>query len=400
MKIVHIEDFFHPDAGYQVNLLAKLQVQQGHQVTVITSELEKMPVHLTLFFGKMDIRERDKAFSERTGVEIIRVPLIGYYSGRSIFSKEIFEIVRSLCIDAIFIHGEATLTAIQFIWNYDKINKPMIIDSHMLEMASGNRFNKLFNVFYRNFLTPIILKHNIPLIRVVDSDYVEKSLGIPLNKTILLSFGTDTEYFRPNKQVKAEFRKVNGINEDDFVVIYAGKLDIYKGGQFLANSVQEEFQLPLGKKIVFIIVGNTAGDYGMAVEETLLKSKNRIIRFPTQTYFDLLKFYQGADLSIFPKQCSLSFFEAQSCGLPVLFENNEINIERIRFDNGMYFNPEDMNDFRMKIINFAKTDKKKIEEIGQNGRNYILQNYNYVPIAKKFTDIIEKEVFRFKKMKI
>jgi hypothetical protein len=46
MKIVHIEDFLHPDAGYQLNSLAPLQRAQGHDVTIVTGELDKIPEDL------------------------------------------------------------------------------------------------------------------------------------------------------------------------------------------------------------------------------------------------------------------------------------------------------------------------------------------------------------------
>ena len=51
MKFLHVEDFFHPDAGYQLNLLARLQVKQGHRVIIIASELDKSPDFLKSFFG-------------------------------------------------------------------------------------------------------------------------------------------------------------------------------------------------------------------------------------------------------------------------------------------------------------------------------------------------------------
>ena len=57
MKIVHVEDFIHPEAGYQVNLLSRLQQLDGHQVTIVTAELEKIPSFLTSFFGKEDIHK-------------------------------------------------------------------------------------------------------------------------------------------------------------------------------------------------------------------------------------------------------------------------------------------------------------------------------------------------------
>ena len=63
MKIVHIEDFVHPDAGYQLNSLAPLQHLQGHDVTIVTAELDKVPDFLTNFFGRENIEQRDRQFT-------------------------------------------------------------------------------------------------------------------------------------------------------------------------------------------------------------------------------------------------------------------------------------------------------------------------------------------------
>jgi glycosyltransferase involved in cell wall biosynthesis len=391
MHFIHIEDFFHPDAGYQVNLLSRLQVKQGHSVTIITSELEKMPSYLTTFFGKQNIQERDKAFSHLTGVKIIRIPLLGYYSGRSIYDFKIFKIVDALNPDVLFVHGEDTLIGMQYLWKYKNLNFPLVLDCHMLEMASENRFRLVFRRFYKTFIAPIIIKNKIPLIRVVDSNYVEKCLGIPLNRTKLLSFGTDTDYFSPNEDVSNSFKNKHNINPNTFVILYAGKLDFYKGGQFLADSIKEKFNT--SKEVVFLIVGSTDGEYGENVEKTFALSQNRILRFPTQTYLNLAEFYQAADIAIFPKQCSLSFFEVQSCGLPVVFEENEINSSRID-DNGFTFIPEDIKDFRDKMMQFVDMDSSKFQYMKNKSRKYILNNYNYLPIAQEFTNIMVNEVTR------
>ena len=116
MKAVHIEEFFHPDAGYQVNLLSRLQVAQGNDVTIVTAELDKMPSYLTAFFGKDHIEERDRAFERETGVKVIRIPLLGYYSGRAIFHPRLFRTVSACRPDVAFVHGEDTLTGILYIW--------------------------------------------------------------------------------------------------------------------------------------------------------------------------------------------------------------------------------------------------------------------------------------------
>lgn len=397
MKFVHVEDFFHPNAGYQLNLLSKLQVEEGHEVTIITSELDKVPDFLTAFFGKSNIIEKDKAFTERTGVKIIRYPLYGFYSGRSIFKFGLHKLIKSINPDVIFIHGEDTLTGIRLLLDYKSFKKPFVLDCHMLEMASMNKFKNVFRYFFRKVITPIILKNNIPLIRVVDSDFVEKHYGIPLNKTKLLSFGTDTGFYKPNAAIKSEFKKNNNLSENDFIVIYAGKLDIYKGGLFLANAIKKEIKLK-ERNIVFVLIGTSSKDeYGLKVEKLLDESENKIIRYPTQTYFDLAGFYQMADIAVFPKQCSMSYFEVQSCGLPVILEENEINIERVSDSKGILFSVENEIEFRNAIIKFGNMSNDEISIYQNKSRENILKNYDYKPIASEFTEVMINEYNRFHK---
>ena len=109
MKIVHLEDFIHPDTGYQVNLLGRLQVRQGHDVEVVTGELEKIPSELTAFFGRDNVEARDTRFERETGVKIHRIPLFGFYSGRAIFKPiKLIRKILSLKPSVLFVHGEDT----------------------------------------------------------------------------------------------------------------------------------------------------------------------------------------------------------------------------------------------------------------------------------------------------
>lgn len=393
MKIVHIEDFFLPSSGYQINLLSKLQVQHGHDVTIVASQLDKVPTHYTSFFGKDPAK--DRKFTEQTGVKIVRVPILAFYSGRSIYYPSIFKIVDALKPDVLFIHGEDTLIGMQYIRRYHKLTYPLILDCHMVEVASINRFRKLFRLFFRNFIASIIIKNDIPLIRVVDVDYLEKCLGIPLEKTTYLPLGTDTELFKPDSEARRKFRAAHGIDEDAFVVMYAGKLDKFKKGLFLAEAIKEPFRTRSGKGLVFLIVGNTESDYGNRVEALFSQSVNRIIRLPTQDYIDLAPFYQAADLAVFPAQCSLSFYDVQACGIPVLLERIELNEQRTQHGNGFTFNPGDVGDFRSKILYCADMPERDWGKMRTNSQEYVLEGFNFPPIAAKITEIMAHEVRRF-----
>ncbi|QIL39212.1 glycosyltransferase family 4 protein [Pedobacter sp. HDW13] len=396
MKFVHVEDFFHPNAGYQLNLLTKLQVEQGHDVTIVASEMQKMPDFLTSFFGKDNIEEKDKQFTERTGVKVVRHPIYRFYSGRSIFKPGLHKKIRSLKPDVLFMHNEDTLTGIKLLWAYKRMNVPYVLDCHMLEMASENKFSEYFRKFYRKFVTPIILKNNIPLIRVVDSDFVQKHYHIPLEKTKLLSFGTDVNYFKPDSELKQKFRAELKIEKDDYVVLYAGKLDVSKGALQFAEAIKNKIELE-NRAIKFVIVGNSLdNEYGKKVDSILQASENNILRFPTQNYYELVRFYQLADVAVYPRQCSMSYFEAQACGLPVVLEENEINIERASNKKGIIFSEGSVEEFRQAIFTFGSMPKEEFSIYKNNSVKNIVDNFNFVNVAQKFTDIMLDEYHKFK----
>lgn len=394
MRIVNIEDYFIPDAGYQINIMPKYLSDFGHDVWIVTSKVDGINKSAAFFFGTENIEERDAHFTEKTGVKILRVkPLTRKtVNSRIIQSGAFFRAINALNPDVVYVHGNDTITGIRYL---RKKNLPfaLVTDSHMLSIATKNKFHNLFEKFYRVFVTPHILKKQIPVIRTQDDPYVERAFGIPLSQAPWISYGSDTLLFHPDSNAKKEFRIENGINEDDFVVVYTGKLDEPKGGKLLAETFKEKFNTK--RKVVLVIVGNTAEDYGKEVDTIFAQSENRIIRFPTQKYFDLPRYYQAADLSVFAKQCSLSFYDAQACGLPVLSEDNNINVDRCSHGNGWNFKAGDVNDFRDKIKTAANMNLDEYQCISECAYRYIIKDYNYEDKAREYEKIILSEYRRF-----
>ena len=386
MRIVHVEDFFHPDAGYQVNILAKYQVKFGHEVIVITSEMDKVPDDLTAFFGRDHIDERDKAYTQAFGVQIICLPLHGFYSGRAFFTGALKKVIHQCKPDILFVHGNDTVTGMWATWHRKKLGCPLVLDSHMLEMASNNRLRNFFRSFYKFAVTPVVKKAALTVIRTQDDPYVEKCLGIPLNQAPWISYGSDTMLFHPDREQRKIFRQENGIAEDAFVVVYAGKLDEAKGGMLLAELTCEN--LKTDRDIVYLVVGNTSGDYGAAVEARFAQSPYRVLRMPTQKYRDLAQFFQAADLAVFPKQCSLSFYDVQACALPVLFEDNTINVDRSRFHNGWTYAAGNLNSMREKLEQILAMDSQSYAAVQENAYQFVRENYDYEKKARDYMDVI------------
>lgn len=390
MKIVNVEDYFLPDAGYQINIVPKYLSLFGHDVYIVTSTVEGVDRPLARFLGTENIKERDEKYTRETGVKIIRVKPFStkVISGRMIQSRKMMDIVNDLDPDVVFVHGNDSLTGIRFIIEKGK-KYAMIMDSHMLSMASKNKLNNLFYKCYKKFITPVILKNKYTVIRTQNDNFIERKLGIPIKDSPWISYGSDMLLFHPDLYVRKNFRKEYDINENDFVVVYTGKLDEAKDGKLLAKTFEKKFNVD--RNIILIVVGNTSGEYGKEVDNIFSHSENRIIRIPTQKYVDLAKYYQVADLSVFARQCSLSFYDAQACGLPVLSEDNNINVDRCSHNNGWNFKSGNMKDFRDKIEKIVSMDYDKYKEIMDNSYSFVKENYNYETKAREYEEVILKQ---------
>lgn len=393
MKILHWDEMFHPNFGYQINVLTKFQAMQGHEVIIMSADnIDHHPKFSSFGFND-DVAKADREFSEKYGIKIIRVPWYRVVSGRTIYKRGYIKKIIDVDADVIMCHTNDTLSAMTIALSHKKINKPIVFDNHMLEMASNNPLRNVFRLFFQKVITPIIIKEDWTVIRTQDDNYVNKYLGIPESQTPFISFGSDTTLFYPSIEEKNKFRKENNIKEDDFVVVYTGKLDEPKDGVLLATTLKEKFKTK--KNVVAVIVGNAEGDYGQKVEEIFNESENRIIRFNTQKYPDLPQFYQAADLCVFSRQSSLSFYDAQACGLPVLSEDNHINVKRCSHNNGFTFKAGSVDSFREGIIKCVNMDENSYAEISENAYNFVKDKYNYKTIAKQYTDIMVKEFKKF-----
>jgi len=388
MKIVYVDETFNPAYGYQSNPLAKFQQKQGNEVTIVTVSRDQLhPVYRAFGDTGETLEHDDEVYQSSTGVKILRVPTKGYFKNRALISGDIFKIVREQRPDVVFVHCAETLTAMRFLMH--RKEWPMMLDSHMLSMASKSKFVVVFEAFYRAVFRRIIEKNGYYVVRTQDDDYVNTHLGIKKELTPFISFGTDTILFHPSDEARKQFRDENGIKDTDFVVIYTGKLTEAKGGKFLAETFKEKFNVP----VTLVCVGTPPdNDYGREVKKILEESENRVIMFPTQKYMELAPFYQMADLSIFPKQCSMSFYDAQACGIPVVSEDNNVNRDRCSHQNGANFEPGNVEDFREKIMKFATMRKEDQEKFRKNARAFIEAGYDYATIARQYTKYLKKSI--------
>ena len=144
---------------------------------------------------------------------------------------------------------------------------------------------------------------------------------------------------------------------------------------------------------MLVIVGTPPeNNYGCEVQALLDQAAVRVVMFPTQKYADLAKFYQMADLSVFPKQCSMSFYDAQACGLPVVSEDNNINVDRCSHGNGSNFKSGDVENFRSEMTKYANMDPDDFQQQRDAAITMITNRYGYDRIAEEYTDYLKASI--------
>lgn len=392
MKILHVEAEYIPGLGYQVNLLSKYMAKLGHEVIILSTELDIVRPHQKNYIGTYS-KKVDYDHYSATNVKIIRVPCKGLISDRHIWSFRVFNKIKEINPDIIFLHDNDTLVSMLYIVFYlKKFQIPLITDSHMVAIASRNKFAKLFQFLYRKIVTPIIVRNNINVVRTVDDDFILKVFNIPKDMAPIISFGSDVERFRPNDIRKIQLRTKYGIPLDNRVFIYTGKLSKDKEGFFLANSLLEPFILNNKAKISFLIVSSVDGEYGNKVEETFNRSSNQIIRMPFVNHEELSDVILTADVAIIHYAASLTYFDYLASGLPVIWSDIEINVRRSdkRFVN--LFENLNVNSLRDNIDYFIGLDVEDLSKKSKMAREFAVENYSYENITNQFMNVFKSEI--------
>jgi glycosyltransferase involved in cell wall biosynthesis len=91
----------------------------------------------------------------------------------------------------------------------------------------------------------------------------------------------------------------------------------------------------------------------------------------------------------------MSFYDAQSCGSPVISENNNVNLDRNSHGNGFCFKIGNKEDFILQLEKIINLSNDEYNLMRKKSLEFILKNYSYEIIAKKYTEEIQKTIDRF-----
>lgn len=386
MRIIHVEDYFDPTAGYQINELLMASNPLKDE-TIIISSFDLSPFHKQ--YNEVD----DLTFENKYHVKIIRLKSMLKLSSRIIL-KGMWKEIDSLNPDLVFLHGIGDFK--DLLLYKKKKNYIIIRDCHMSWVASKNPLRHIYYLAYKVlFSRRINSSEKIKLVYALgeeEKEYLNK-LGIKNNKIGDLKHGYNEENMFYDSVERESLRKIIKVNHNEVLISYIGKFDFQKRPDFIFDIV-EEMMLKNEKnnenekiKLKFLFVGPKEIQYFTLFKDKLDKFifKDDVQILDAVPFKDLYKFYSASDICIFPKQASLSSIHAQICYTPVIMERMTSNKERVLLGKNLYLenNFEEAADILIRIVNNLSTE---ISELKNN--LYKFEEREYSNQVKKLNSIL------------
>jgi glycosyltransferase involved in cell wall biosynthesis len=208
----------------------------------------------------------------------------------------------------------------------------LLKNRHLLKNIAHKIYYHAHNQPHRDFLCKKQIMdcgNYITVSEYIRTTYMERYPSIA-SKFHILKNGVNTELFgcTMNKKERAGERKKYNIDENDMVVLFAGRISEEKGILELA----EAFLQINNPALKLLITGSSFFDTGIEsplnihLRNILRPCINRVVFTGYIKYEEIWKIYQAADFGCFPSICNeaalLVNIEAMAAGLPVITTNS------------------------------------------------------------------------------
>ncbi len=193
---------------------------------------------------------------------------------------------------------------------------------------------------------------------------------------------------------KNDIRKKIGLDKDDFVVIFCGRLIKEKGVLELIKAIKEIDN----EKIKLMIVGSInfgnhqTSDYLEELNKEISTSNNRVVATGFVNYDEIYKYYKSADIAVIPSiwedAAPLVNIETMACGLPSIITKTGGAPEYISKETIVIPKDNVVENIKENILYLYSDENKrnKMKDAGiKTSKNYSTEKFyeNFVKVFEK-----------------
>lgn len=380
MKILHLclGNYFIDGLSYQENMLTKQHKLMGFDVSAIAS-LQSYDKNGNICY---DLTAGE--YINENGIPVTRIP---YKKDNKIYHKVrkfkgLYKALEKADPHVIFIHN-CQFADIKYVVKYLKNHSgvKVYVDNHA--DWSNSATNKVSSLIHKTLwrhcaksIEPFAEKfYGVLPVRV---RFLQEMYHLPKDKCQLLVMGADDELVQSAKapQVRAEIREKYGIDKDDFLIIFGGKIDIFKKQILLLMDAVNEIENPKVKLILF----------GSCIEEMKAEVASReservkYIGWVNSDYSYPL--FAASDLAVFPGRHSVFWEQVTGQGIPMIVKYLEGTTHVDIGGNVEFLYDDSEQEIKQKIEELLSNPDKynSMKNVAQNdGMNH----FSYKNIAKR-----------------
>jgi glycosyltransferase involved in cell wall biosynthesis len=387
LRIIIISDWYAEKMGYSENCLPKALASLGHEVHVVTSNVQPYfnhPMYKTSyepFIGPGIVACETK---EINGFTLHRLPhdtcrgqlcIRGLLKVLIALDPQIVQTTLTPSWESFSIYeaalGKALLGYKLFLESHIHAS---VIPFATRRPAMWERL-RLVPEFVLGRLVSVLSEKCYP-ISVDAADVATRFFGIQPHKISVSPLGVDTDIFRPPSdesacKMRVQLRKRLGFAASDVVCIYTGRFSKDKDPLLVAEAIE------ILRKQKRSFHGLFVGDGSQA--ETIRAVEGCAVH-PFVPFTELPSLYWAADIGVWPRQESTSQLDAAACGLPLVVSNRVKAIERVE-GNGLTYDEGNQSDLARKLD--ALSDSSIRSELGQYGAKKMQEHYSWYHTAER-----------------
>lgn len=404
MRIVILSQYFPPEVGAPQNRLYELAVrlkERGAEVTILTAmpNYPQMVVH-EQYKGKFFVSENMNGLTvlrswiyASTSKGIFK-RLLNYYSfvfssfwiGLFKLPKHDFLLVES---PPLFLGKTAfALTRLRGSKMIFNVSDLWPESAEKLGIVTNKSFLKVTTI-----LEEFLYKKSFFITGQTQGICKDIQTRFPKKDLFWLPNGVDMNYYSID-QVESNWRKENGFDEDDFLLLYAGIIGHAQGLEVILHAAS---QIQVHSKIKFLLLGSgPERDKLLALKEELRLTNVHFLDAVGKK--EMPAIVKAADVAVIPlKKLDLflgaipsKIFENLAMKKPILLgvlgEAKELFIDSGKA--GLAFEPENAEDLAQKTLQLFQ-NKNECTQLGENGYQYVKDNFTRDLIAQRFWEKLQ-----------
>jgi glycosyltransferase involved in cell wall biosynthesis len=227
-------------------------------------------------------------------------------------------------------------------------------------------------------------------------------LGFPKEKIQVCYNGVDPQKYSLETVSSEQVRKIResyGIKDDEFMILFVGRLVGVKGVDKLIMAMPHVLQKIPKAKLVIVGLGDLQ-DYVVNLVKTMRLQESVKLNFEFISEEERILHYAACDVAVFPsiyEPFGIVALEAMSMERPVVVGAagvsgmREIVICCGEDQCGFHIDPNNPTDISWGITS-ALEDPEKSKWLGKNGRRRVLEEFAWDRIAEKTIDIYKQVI--------